>query len=184
VPFAIDLAARIDATPPDAAIRARYLMLLEEPLRALGHDPALVRPARPCPAYTMVPVREYLAFAHAAGAAVGPTPEQGIAQLHQDAMSALIEVPASRLFLSPRDLDPFKLLGRFASSRSLVASYGEWSIEGQPGDATITVRKEWVWIEAMWASVLRSVFSACGQPLPVLECHLEDPWSGTLRFRW
>lgn len=180
----IDLSTRIAATPPDAAIRVRYLMMLEDPLREAGLDPALVRTTRPIPPYGMVSVREFLPLAHAAGSAIGPTPEQGLARLYENAFPYLLELPSTRMFVSPRERDPFSLLARFAQSRSLIASYGEWEIDGAPGDATLTLRKEWVWIEELWCPVLLSVFTACRAPKPSLEQTLLDPWSATLRFRW
>lgn len=162
----------------------RYLMLVEDALREAGVDPAIARPPRAMPPYTMFPVREFLPLVHAAGEAMGPTPEEGIARLFEGSFPKLIELPGARMFISPLDREPFSLLSRFATSRSLAASYGEWEIEGAAGDATLVIRREWAWIGAMWQPILASVFTACRLPAAHIDTTYEDPYSARLRFRW
>lgn len=180
----IDLATRVAATPPDASIRLRYQHLVEDALRDAGHDPRGTFPERRMPGYAMVPVRDYLGRVHDAGTRLGPTPEEGIARLHAGAVGAMLALPEASLFLAPAEREPFTVLTRFARQRDLVASYGTWSIAGERGDATLTLRNEWIWIEAMWLPLLRSVFPACGEPAPHTTCELVDPWSARLRFQW
>ncbi|MBI2395040.1 MAG: hypothetical protein HYV09_36050 [Deltaproteobacteria bacterium] len=67
----LDLATRISAAPSSAGIRGVMLHAVDAALRASGVK-APVRPA--IPSYALIPVREYLARVHAAGALVGPTP--------------------------------------------------------------------------------------------------------------
>lgn len=162
----------------------RYLMLVEDALREAGLDPTIARASRAQPPYAMFAVREFLPLVHAAGEAMGPTPDEGIARLFEDAFPKLIELPGARMFVSPLDREPFSLLSRFATSRSLAASYGEWEIEGAAGDATLIIRKEWAWIDAMWRPILASVFTACRLPPARIDATFEDPYSARLRFRW
>jgi hypothetical protein len=175
-----DLERRMAAAPIDAEIRAVFLQLIDDAARRELRS--IVTPKRPR-GYTSVPVRQYLAAVHELGAALGPTPEVGIAKLHARAASFLLDHPGARLFVSERDRDPFVLLGRLERSRSMMASYGDWRVAGRPGDVVITIRDEWVWIDAMWCSVIASVFDACRIAGEVVH-EAEGPFAATVRVRW
>lgn len=157
------------------------LNAVDAALRASG---VKVPARRAIPSYAMMPVREYLERVHAAGALVGPTPEEGIARLHARAASFLLDQPVFRMFVTPRDREPLHLLERLERSRAMVASYGRWRVHGVRGDVTITIADEWVWIGPMWCSLIRSVFPACRAPEPLIERTGADPWSATVRVRW
>lgn len=176
-----DLERRIAATPVDAEIRAVFLHVIDDALRRESR--ALPMPVRPR-GYTSVPVRQYLADLHEAGSLVGPTPEAGIARLHASTASFLLDHPGARLFVGPRDRDPLVLLGRLERSRSMLATYGDWRVGGRRGDVVITIRDEWVWIDAMWCSVIRSVFGACGVSDGEVLHESDGPYAATVRVRW
>ncbi len=175
-----ELERRLAATPIDAEIRAVFLHVIDDGLRRESRAPLSKRPR----GYTSIPVRQYLADVHEAGALVGPTPDAGIARLHAATATFLLDHPGARLFVGPRDRDPLVLLGRFERSRSMLASYGDWRVGGRRGDVAITIRDEWVWIDAMWCSVIRSVFDACGVPCGEVIHESEGPFAATVRVRW
>ncbi len=178
-----DLARRIAATPADAEIRAIFLhaaddaFALEAPMRSSF---ARKRPR----GYAMLPVRTFLEEIHVLGAALGPTPEAGIAHLHGNTASYLLNHPGARLFVTARDRDPMVLFGRLERSRSMMASYGDWRVTGTRGDLVITIRNEWVWLDSMWLPILESVFPACGVRGGELQTTHESPFNATVRVRW
>lgn len=175
-----ELVRRISAAPIDAEIRAIFLQVIDDAVRR--ERPAMTLPRRPR-GYSSIPVRDYLAIAHQLGAAFGPTADAGIARLHARTATFLLSHPGARLFVSERDRDPFVLLGRLERSRSMIASYGDWRVSGRRGDVTISIANEWLWIEAMWLSVIRSVFEVCAVQADVT-CELESPFAATVRVRW
>jgi len=177
-----ELASRCAATPADAEIRAIFLHAVDHGFaRETGRSVATHGRPR---GYSMVPVRSYLEEVHALAASLGPTAEAGLARIHTHVGAFLLGHPGARLFLTDRDRDPMVLLGRLERSRSLMASYGEWRVSGTRGDLAITVRNEWVWLDAMWSTVIASMFPACGLPPAHLETILDSPFSGTIRVRW
>jgi hypothetical protein len=175
-----DLQRRIAAAPIDAEIRAVFLQVLDDGAR---REELSVPKAKRPRGYASLPVREYLAIAHQLGTALGPTPEAGITRLHANTARFFLEHPGARLFISERDWDPFVLLGRLERSRSMMASYGDWRVSGKRGDVVIAIRDEWIWIEAMWCSVIRSVFAAASVEGEIV-CEHEGPFSAVVRVRW
>lgn len=175
-----ELARRIAAAPIDAEIRAVFLQVIDDAVRR--ERPAIILPRRPR-GYASLPVRDYLAIAHQLGATFGPTPDAGIARLHAHTATFLLSHPGARLFVSERDRDPLVLLGRLERSRSMLASYGDWRVSGRRGDVTISIANEWLWIEAMWLSIIHSIFEVCAVRGEVA-CELESPFAATVRIRW
>lgn len=176
-----DLERRISITPIDAEIRAVFFQVIDDVLRREAVRCTI--PKRPR-GYASVSVQHYLAAVHELGALVGPTPDAGIARLHARTASFLLNHPGARLFVSERDRDPLVLLGRFERSRSMLASYGEWRVSGRRGDVAIAIRDEWLWIEPLWCSVIRSVFDACGVECGEIVCDHEGPFAAMVRVRW
>lgn len=175
-----DLSRRIAAAPIDAEIRAVFLQVMDDAVRR--ERVAITLPKRPR-GYASIPVRQYLAIAHQLGAALGPTPEAGIERLHADTARFFLDHPGARLFVSDRDRDPFVLLGRLERSRSMIASYGDWRVSGGRGDVVIEIRNEWLWIDAMWCSIVRSVFATAALAAEI-SSELDGPYSAVVRVRW
>ena len=175
-----ELALRIAAAPIDAEIRAVFLQVMDD---AIARErPSRPRPRRPR-GYASVAVRDYLKICHELGEVMGPTVDAGIARLYARTATFLLDHPGARLFVSARDRDPFVLLGRLERSRSMMASYGDWRVSGRRGDVVVSIANEWLWIESMWLSVIRSVFDACSVEGEVI-CESESPFAATVRVRW
>lgn len=175
-----ELSRRIAAVPIDAEIRAVFLQVVDDQVRRAAIPIAL--PKRPR-GYSAISVRQYLRTIHNLASALGPTVDAGISYLHANTAGFLLDHPGARLFVSQRDRDPLVLLARLERSRSMMTSYGEWSVEGCRGDVVIRIRDEWIWIESMWCSVIRSVFRACSVEGEVV-CESESPYSATVTVRW
>ncbi len=185
-PRDLDLAARLEGAPASAEIRGILFRLVESALGGgLGSDagPGGLDDARHR-GYAMYPLREYLLRLHRAATTVGPSVPAGLARLHARGVSFLLAAPAAKIFLGPRDRAPFALLQRLERSRSLLATYGEWRVSGRPGDVSIVVRDEYVWLDAVWCTLIRSAFPACGVSGGEVELELDGPWSGRIRVRW
>lgn len=178
-----ELAQRIAATPADAEIRAIFLHVADEAFAREAPTRAALIGKRPR-GYAMLPVRSFLEEIERLGAALGPTPEAGIARLYANTASFFLDHPGARLFVTARDRDPMVLLGRLERSRSMMASYGDWRVTGTRGDLTVTIRNEWAWLDAMWCPIIRSVFPACRASLGQVELTLENPFCATVRVRW
>jgi len=178
-----ELARRIAVTPADAEIRAIFLHVADEAFAREAPTRVALLADRPR-GYSMVPVRSFLAEITRLGAALGPTPEAGITRLFANTAPFLLDHPGARFFVTARDRDPMVLLGRLERSRSMMASYGEWRVTGTRGDLLVTIRNEWVWLESMWCSIVRSVFPACGVRDGEVELTLENPFCATVRVRW
>lgn len=183
-----DLAARVAATPAHAEVRAVFLQVVEDALRdePRAHAAWTSRYARTPRGYAMVPVRDYLARVDAAAALVAPTTsaDVAIARLHARAVTFMLDHPGARLFLGPRDREPRVLLERLERSRTLLASYGDWRVQARRGEAVIQVREEWIWLDAVWLPVVRSVFPACGVRDYEVTFTPHGAFSGELRARW
>lgn len=181
-----DLALRLAAAPASAEVRGVFLHVIEHALREEGivdTRPLLAAGSR-VRAYTMVPLRDYLVQLETAALLVANNVEVGLARLHARAASFLLGHPGARLFLGARDRDPVVLLERLERSRSLIASYGRVQVRARPGDVVVEARDEYVWLDAVWASIVRSVFTFASIDGAVVDCTMQGPFDGVIRARW
>lgn len=187
IPRDLELAARLESAPASAEIRGILFRLVTHALRQglEGHgDAHAALHDDEHRGYAMYPLRDYLLRLHRAATAIGPGLTTGLARLHARGASFLLAAPAARIFLGPRDRTLFALLQRLERSRSLLANYGHWRVSGRPGDVSIVVRDEYVWLDAVWCPLIRSAFPACDVPAGEVELDPDGPWSGRIRVRW
>ncbi|MGZ6083373.1 MAG: hypothetical protein ACXWUE_07895 [Polyangiales bacterium] len=179
-----DTGARIAAIPATAEVRAVFLRVISSALPEEAFVSWVSRFGQPPRAYTMIPVRDYIERVAAAALLSSGSLGAGLAQIHARAVGFLLAQPGMELFLSARDRHPVRLFERLESSRSLIASYGDWrvTLDGRQG-ATIVVRDEYIWLDLLWTPLLSSIFPACGVQGEI-ECDLDGPFSGRLRARW
>ncbi len=167
------------ASEPRAEIRGVFFQIMEVALR----DDARGSGTRHR-SYGMYPLGEYLTRAEELSASIGPTCDRALIELHRTAASFLLSHPGARLFLGARDREPHVLLQRLERSRSLMASYGHWRVHGGRGHVTIAIRDEYVWIEEVWATIVRSVFPHLGIDRATVTVHLDGPFDGVMEVRW
>lgn len=177
LPRDLELDARLACAPSSAEVRGVLFRLVEHVVPSVAQG-AEIR------GYAMYPLRDYLVRLHRAASASGPNVHAGLVRIHARAVTFLLGVPAARVFLGPKDRAPFALLERLERSRALLASYGDWRVSGRAGDVSIVVRDEPVWLDAVWCTMIRSIFPACGVPGGDVELDPDGPYAGRIRVRW
>lgn len=189
---ALDVEARIEATPPSAMTRGVFFACTTERVKRLGTaaELAFEHAANPVPRshFQMYPVRELLRELAIGGAIVRPDdPHEGIREIWRDASSLVAGMPFGgpllRIARHAR-LRPLRFLTWLVSNRGTMASYGSWYLDVRaPGYVVIHAEDEYVWLESAHRGGAEGMLELFGVEGTV-DAELLGDFRGRLHIRW
>lgn len=183
-----DLAERLTAAPTWAEVRGVYFKSTLDELERRGLRGAFekVVPEVRRATFTLYPLTDYLVWIAFAGALVtSPAAlHEGMHDLLRGNSRYFGQSLLGRGLLRLISHDPVRQLHQAIQSKRAVTNYGRWSITlEEPRHVEVRHEDEYVWIGSALAGAAVGGFEACGV-LPQVEVKLDDPYNGSLVFRW